>query len=68
MLNKWSMDIFKKSFHRAEQVIEDPKWKFTCFKCKGEWIMSDKKGIEPIFNRQYISCPHCRAKAEISKK
>ena len=67
MLNKWSMDFLKKSFHKAEQVVEKPKWKFTCFKCTGEWIMYDKDGIEPIFNRPYITCPHCRTKAKVKK-
>ena len=62
-LNKWSMDILKKQRHLAKLVI-DTKYVFTCFKCTGEWTMADKKGIEQIFNRPYISCPHCRTKAQ----
>jgi DNA-directed RNA polymerase subunit RPC12/RpoP len=62
-LNKWSYDIFKKSFHNAKLVVYDPKWVFTCSKCNGEWTMGDKDGIEPIFARPYVTCPHCRKKA-----
>jgi len=62
-LNKWSMDFLKKSKHSARLVV-DTKYVFTCYKCGGEWSMKDTKGIEPIFDRPYISCPHCRAKAE----
>jgi len=65
--NKWSMDVFKKNLHTVNQIIEKPKWNFKCYKCNGEWIMSDKEGIEPIFDRSYISCPHCRAKAKVKK-
>ena len=61
------MDIFKKSFHKVELVVEEPKWKFTCHKCDGEWIMMEKKGLEPIFSRPYVSCPHCRTKAKVKK-
>jgi len=66
--NKWSMDIFKKCFHTVEKIIVKTSWKFTCYKCTGEWVMSDKDGIEPIFNREFISCPHCRSKAKVIDK
>jgi len=61
-LNKWSMDMFLKSIHHVK--LETPKFLFTCTKCTGEWSMKDKKGIEPIFDRPYITCPHCSKKAK----
>ena len=66
-LNKWTFDMLKKSTHKAQVIIEEPKWKFSCFKCTGEWIMSDSKDMQPIFDRGYISCPHCRKKAKPEK-
>ena len=66
-LNKWTFDILKKSEHKAKLITEKPKWIFTCFKCNGEWMMGDKEGMEDIFKRPYVSCPHCRAKAVPSK-
>jgi len=62
-LNKWTMDILKKQTHSAKLVL-NPKFDFTCYKCKGEWTMADKGGVLKIFDRPYISCPHCRAKAK----
>tara|TARA_R100000152_G_C6697963_1_gene128121 strand:+ start:59 stop:283 length:225 start_codon:yes stop_codon:yes gene_type:complete len=66
-LNKWTMDILKTSKHKAELVKQKPVWNFTCFKCKGEWMMSDKDGVQPIFERTYITCPHCSKKARAEK-
>ncbi len=66
-LNKWTMDILKKSKHEARLVKQKPVWTFTCFKCKGEWTMSDKDGVQPIFERPYVTCPHCSKKAEPEK-
>ena len=29
-----------------------------------EWTMSDKEGYTKIFERPYVSCPHCGSKAK----
>ena len=67
-LNKWTMDVLKKSEHEARLVKQKPIWTFFCIKCNGEWTMSDKNGVEPIFDRPYITCPHCSKKAMPKKK
>jgi len=66
-LNKWSMDILKKRNHKATLVKHNPIWNFSCDKCTGEWHMTDKGGIQPIFDRPYITCPHCSKKAKPEK-
>ena len=66
-LNIWTMDFLKKSTHEAKLITEKPKWIFNCSKCTGEWSMGDKEGIENVFNRPYVSCPHCGKKAKPSK-
>jgi DNA-directed RNA polymerase subunit RPC12/RpoP len=67
MLNKWSMNVFKKIKHTAKLIETEPIWRFTCIKCTGEWTMMDKKGVEPIFKRSYVTCPHCSKKAKPEK-
>ena len=62
-LNRWTMDILKKQTHSAKLIL-NPKYEFTCYKCGGEWTMSDQDGYVKILERPYISCPHCRAKAK----
>ena len=66
-LNKWTMYILKKSFHKSTLIKQKPVWQFECVKCKGEWTMSDKGGVQPIFDRPYITCPHCSKKAKPEK-
>jgi len=66
-LNKWTMDILKKDTHKARLVKHVPVWKFSCNKCTGKWQMSDQNGVQPIFERPYITCPHCSKKAKPEK-